>query len=90
MTYIDRGKCVSSSSQRVAVMSRKLSAHIASHRSAADRRESRREFEIDDDSFDTPVHWRKLTLKTKGMTDRWFGILIALPQYRAVMGRQER
>ena len=54
------------------------------------RRECRGEFEIDDDSFDTAVHWWNLALKTKGMIDRGFGILIAMSQYRAAVGQQER
>jgi hypothetical protein len=54
------------------------------------RRECRGKFETDVDSFDTAVHWWKLTLKTKGMIHRGFGILVALSQQRAVMGQQER
>jgi hypothetical protein len=53
-------------------------------------RECRGKFETDDDSFDTTDHGWKVALKTNGITHRWFGILIALSQYRVAMEQQER
>jgi hypothetical protein len=46
------------------------------------RRECRRKLETDDDSFDIGNRWQRQTLKTKGMIERGFGILVALSQHR--------
>ncbi len=42
------------------------------------RRECRDRFGTDVDSFDTVIRQWQLTLKTKGIIHRWFGISIAL------------